>query len=74
MSPADREAAIAAGTVMLTAQETAFRMGYTGRRGVERVRAMAAAKILPAFHPNPRVYRFHWPSVVEAIHRKAVRR
>ena len=73
MSAIDYESAIAAGTVMLTAAEIAPRLGYNGRRGVEKVRALAGARIIPAFKPG-RSYRFHWPTVVEAMNRRGMRR
>lgn len=61
------EAAVAAGTVLLTAYELAPRLGLSrGRRGAETVRARAKAGLLPVYRPNPRTFLFHWPTVVEA--------
>lgn len=66
------ESQIAAGTVTLTAAELAPRLGYKGKRGVEKVRALAAANVIPSFRPG-RAYRFHWPTVIEALKGKARR-
>jgi hypothetical protein len=69
------EAAVAAGTVMLTAYELAPRLGMkVGRRGAEKVRARAKIGALPCYRPNARTFLFHWPSVVEAVTRTGGRR
>lgn len=70
----EREAQIAAGTVMLTAQELAPRIGLTGRKGPEKVRARARIGEIPAYRPNSRTYLFHWPTVVEALAKNPLRR
>lgn len=68
----DREAAIQAGTLFLTAAEIAPRLGLAASaKGVRKVLAMVKARQLPAFRPNKRVVRFHWPTVVDAIAGKA---
>jgi hypothetical protein len=64
------EDAIAAGTRLLTAAEAAPRLGYTGKRGVERLRAEAAARVIPGIRRGRR-WMFHWPTVVSAITRFA---
>lgn len=64
------EEAIAAGTVLLSAAEAAPRLGYRGKRGLERLRADAAAGIVPAIKTG-QAYRFHWPTVILHLSRKA---
>ena len=60
------EDAIAAGTRLLTAAEAAPRLGYTGKRGVERLRAEAAARVIPGIRRGRR-WMFHWPTVVSVL-------
>ena len=64
------EDAIAAGTRLLTAAEAAPRLGYIGKRGVERLRAEAAARVIPGIRRGRR-WMFHWPTVVSALNRFA---
>ena len=60
------EQAIALGTVTLTAAQAAPRLGYRGKKGLERFRAACAAKVIPAFRDGQQ-YRIHWPSVTAAL-------
>lgn len=70
----DRESQIAAGTVLLTAQELAPRLGLSrGKRGAEKVRLRARLGLLPVVRMGVR-YMFHWPTVVEATHKGKARR
>lgn len=64
------EAAIAAGTKLLTADEIAPRLGYHGRKGLARLRADAGAGVVPAIRQG-RGYMFHWPTVINHLNRKA---
>ena len=62
------EAAVAAGTVMLTAAELAPRLGLSaGHRGVRKIRNRARIGLIPCYRPNVRTYLFHWPTVVAAL-------
>lgn len=66
------ESAVAAGTVLLTAQELAPRIGLSAsRKGADKVRARAKLGVLPCYRPNSRTFLFHWPSVVEAVSTKS---
>lgn len=64
------EEAIAAGTVLLSAAQAAPRLGYRGKKGLERLRADAVAGLVPAIR-NGRSYQFHWPTVIAHLNRKA---
>lgn len=65
----DRESQIAAGTVLITAQELAPRLGLSaGKQGAEKVRLRARLGLLPVVRMGAR-YMFHWPTVVDFIHR-----
>lgn len=69
------EADVAAGTILLTAQELAPRLGLSsGRSGAEQIRIRAKLGKLPCYRPNPRTFLFHWPSVVEAVNRTGGKR
>jgi len=67
---ATSEAAIAAGTQLLTAAEAAPRLGYRGRKGLNRLRADAGARVIPAIRQG-RSFMFHWPTVVAHLSRRA---
>ena len=61
-----RETQIRMGTVTLTADEAATRLGYEGKKGVERLRAQCSAGIIPAFRDG-KAYRLHWPTVTATL-------
>ena len=63
---ADREEGIRAGTVLITAQELAQRIGYKRARGARTVREKVAAGLLPCVRLG-RDLRFHWPTVIRAL-------
>ena len=65
------EAAIAAGTRLISAAEAAPRLGFKGRKGIERLRALSAARIIPAVRMG-RSYLYHWPTVTAALTRRAM--
>jgi len=70
----DREAAIAAGTVLLRPADLAPRLGLSpGREGRRQVIARAKAGLLPHMRPSPKVFLFRWPDVIAAM-TKATRR
>jgi hypothetical protein len=63
-----REVSIACGAVLLSAAEAAPRLGYQGRRGVERLRALSAARLVPAIEePGSGRFRYHLPSVLAGV-------
>lgn len=63
----DREAQIAAGTVLLTATEMAPRIGLSATvRGVRTVKEMAMRHAIPGVKIGKQ-YLFHWPTVVAKI-------
>lgn len=64
-----REEQIAAGTVLLTPQELAPRLGFTGLTGWRRVVAKVKAGRIPSVLIGNRP-RFHWPTVVQALNRR----
>lgn len=62
------EAAVAAGTVMLTSHELAPRIGFgSGQRGAQKVRNRAKLGLIPCYQPNSRTFLFHWPTVAAAL-------
>jgi hypothetical protein len=76
LSPAadsNLENAIALGTVTLSAEEAAPRLGYKGRKGLERFRGACAAGVIPAYHDG-KSYRVHWPSLVARLFDKTTRK
>lgn len=61
-----RETQILMGTVTLAADEAAPRLGFEGKRGLERFRALCKAGKIPAFFDG-HSYRAHWPTVTAAL-------
>jgi len=67
MTTVEREAQIAAGTVMLTDEELAPRMGFAAtERGYRSVREAAARGAIPGRMVG-RKWLFHWPTVVARV-------
>ena len=60
------EEQIAAGTVLLGAAELAQRLGFKGKRGLERCRGLMDAGTIPAWRDGKQ-YRAHWPTVVSTL-------
>ena len=54
---------------LLTINEVATLVGYTAAW----VRQKVNAGVIPAIRFNSRAWRFHWPSVLAALQRLAVR-
>jgi hypothetical protein len=66
------ETQIIMGAVTLSAEEAAPRLGYQGRKGLERFRAACAGGVIPAFRDGKKgQWRIHWPTVTAALFGKA---
>lgn len=68
-TPQEREAAILAGTILLTPEELAERLHLSPKKGARSIREKVRNGTLPAIRINSRHIRFHWPTVIDHFKR-----